>query len=344
MDARPLLASGMVLAVAAVALAVSRAQDEPSAQPMSATARGKVDQRSFPKDYRALVYTPATLNRSRPAPLVVMLHGCGTTAEQMETAAELDQQAERDHFVVMYPDAAAHRGRCWRAATDTTRRSRDPAAIAGMVRAALARRAPAIDPDRVYVVGMSSGASMTGVLGATHPDLFAAIAIDAGCAYGTNPCGGRTPSERSVRLARAALATMGARARVMPVLAMQGDRDDVVPGHSRQVLEQWRMTDNLVASGRTAGPIAAVPTRRREVRAHGRYRSTVEQYDTASGCRLLERWTIHGMGHFWPGGTKDSDYGRFTDVRGPDGGDVIWSFFRQFRRADQPTACARARE
>ena len=214
------------------------------------------------------MYTPATLNRSRPAPLVVMLHGCGTTAEQMEAAAELDQQAERDHFVVMYPDAAAHRGRCWRAATDTTRRSRDPAAIAGMVRDALARRAPAIDPTRVYVTGMSSGASMTGVLGATHPDLFAAIAIDAGCAYGTNPCGGRTPSQRSGRLARAALATMGARARVMPVLAIQGDRDDVVPGHSRQVLEQWRMTDNLVASGRTAGPIAALPTRTREVRAH----------------------------------------------------------------------------
>ena len=50
------------------------------------------------------------------------------------------------------------------------------------------------------------------------------------------------------------------------------------------------------------------------------------------------------MGHFWPGGTKDSEYGRFTDVRGPDGGDVIWSFFRQFRKADQPNACAHARE
>jgi poly(3-hydroxybutyrate) depolymerase len=117
-----------------------------------------------------------------------------------------------------------------------------------------------------------------------------------------------------------------------------------VPGHSKQVLDQWRMTDNLVASGTTARPIAAVPSRTREVIARGRYRSTVERYDAAPGCLGLERWTIHGMGHAWPGGTNDPEYGPFTDLRGPDGGQVIWSFLRQFRKTDQRNVCARARE
>ena len=321
----------MVLVVAAVVLAVRGAQDKGSAQPKSTTARGTVERRSFPKGYRTLVYTPASLNRSRPAPLIVMLHGCGTTAEQMEGATELDEHAERDGFVVLYPDAADRPGRCWHSATDTTRSSGDAAAIARMVRHALARRAPAIDPARVYVSGMSSGASMTAVLGVTHPDLFAAIAIDAGCAYRASRCGGQTPAGQSSKLARAAVATMGAHARVVPVLVMEGDRDDVVPGHSKQVLDQWRMTDNLVASGTTATPMAAAPTRTREMVRRGRYRSTVEQYDAGPGRLVLERWTIHRMGHFWPGGTKDPDYARFTDVRGPDGGDVIWSFLRRFR-------------
>src|SRR4051812_38526060 len=102
---RLILAGGTVLAVAAVALAVSSAHDDPGAPATSATARGKAEQRPAPKGYRAVVYSPASLNRSRPAPLVVMLHGCGTTAEEMEGATELDQQAERDHFVVLYPDA-----------------------------------------------------------------------------------------------------------------------------------------------------------------------------------------------------------------------------------------------
>jgi poly(hydroxyalkanoate) depolymerase family esterase len=333
----------MVAAAAAAALAVRATQDEGSAQPTSTTAPGKVEQRSYPKGYRAVVYTPASLNPSRPAPLVVMLHGCGTTAEKMEGATELDEHAERDRFVVLYPDAADRPGRCWRAATDITRRSGDPAAIGRMVRDAIARHVPAIDPARVYLSGMSSGASMTAVLGATHPDLFAAIAIDAGCAYGATRCGGRPPTRPSERLARAALATMGAHARMLPVLSMQGDSDDVVPGHSKQVLDQWRMTDNLAASGTIGRPIAAAPTRTREVTARGRYRSTVQQYDAAPGCAVLERWTIHGMGHFWPGGTKDPDYAPFTDVRGPDGGDVIWSFFRKFRMTDRRNACARAR-
>ena len=115
-----------MLAVAAVALAVRGAQDSGHAQSASAGARGHLERRSFPNGYRALVYTPASLDRSRPAPLVVMLHGCGTSAEEMEGATDFDRHAERDRFVVMYPDAAEGRGRCWHTATETTRSSGDP--------------------------------------------------------------------------------------------------------------------------------------------------------------------------------------------------------------------------
>jgi poly(hydroxyalkanoate) depolymerase family esterase len=335
---RLILAGSLVLLAAAVALGVSDARDGPGA-PLRRAASGTVEQRSFPHGYRALMYTPATLDRSRPAPLVVMLHGCNASAEQFEAATALDVQAARDHFVVMYPDAAGRPDRCWHAATDTTRASGDPAAIAGMVRDALAHHAPAIDPARVYVAGTSSGASLTSVLGATYPDVFAAIAVDAGCAYGVPACGGSPPSLPTGRLARDALRAMGTRARVMPLLVMEGDRDDVVPDHSGQVLDQWRMTDDLVASGTTTRPIVAMPSRTREVAAAGRYPSTVERYDAAPRCPVLERWTIHGMGHAWPGGTEDPDFDGFTDVRGPIGGDVIWSFFRQFRNTDRPNPC-----
>jgi poly(hydroxyalkanoate) depolymerase family esterase len=335
-------ACSAAIAIGALALVIGSHHRPAEGQDRAAARRGSVERRSYPNGYRSVVYTPASLNRSRPAPLVVMLHGCGTTAEQIETASQLDQQAERDHFVVMYPDASKPRGRCWRFGSEYERNSPDPSAIAGMVTDAVARGAPAIDRTRVYAAGMSSGAAMTAVLGATYPDVFAAIAINAGCAYRANHCGGQTPSRPSPQLAQEALEAMGDHRRVVPVLIAEGDKDTTVPGHSRQVLDQWRMTDNLVATGTTEGPIAATPTRTRTVGGkHGRYRSTVERFDTAPGCEVLERWTIHGMGHFWPGGTTDPDYAPFTDPRGPDGEDVIWSFFRRFQMTSGADPCAR---
>jgi poly(hydroxyalkanoate) depolymerase family esterase len=338
---RLVLGGCVAVALGAVAVALGAAHDRRAgAQAQAAAARGGVQQRTYPHGYRAVLYTPRSINRSQPAPLVVMLHGCGTTAEQMEAATELDKQAERYNFVMMYPDAKP-RGRCWRFGSDYERSSADPSAIAGMVRDAVARRAPAIDSTRVYAVGMSSGAAMTAVLGATYPDVFAAIAINAGCAYRANHCGGQTPSRPSEDLAREALDAMGEHRRVVPVLVAQGDKDTTVPGHSRQVLDQWRMTDNLVATGTTGAPIPAVPARTRNRTETGRYRATVERYDSAPGCEVIERWTIHGMGHYWPGGATDPDLAPFTDPRGPDGEDVIWSFFRRFQMTSGSDPCAR---
>ncbi len=322
--------TGVVAALALVAPAAAQA-----------AAPGTTQTRTYPGGYRAIQYTPAALDRSRPAPLFVMVHGCGTTAEQQEAANELDQQAERDGFVVLYPDhdhaTALHAIGCWNWVTDTTRTSPDPAAIAAMVRDAMGRGTPAIDPARVYLAGMSSGAMISAVLGATYPDLFAAIHMNAGCAYRAGVCTGAGPTRDTADLAREAYAAMGERKRVVPMLVTQGDKDGTVPpSHAAQVRDQWRETNDLVLSGRLDGPLTATPTRTREETPAGRYPSSVEQYDDPAGCTLVERWTIHGMDHFWPGGSADPASAPFTDPKGPDGGDLAWAFFRRYRKPSAP--------
>ena len=118
-----------------------------------------------------IVYTPTTYRRSKPAPLVVMTHGCQTTAEEQMHANLYNRLAERNGFVVLYPDVTRPRssspGRSRSAGGSTTptagiERQVTPAAIAGMTHAVMDRKR--IDPQRVYMVGMSAGSFMTSIM------------------------------------------------------------------------------------------------------------------------------------------------------------------------------------
>ena len=105
-----------------------------------------------------------------------MTHGCQTTAEQQMRANLYNQLAEREGFVVMYPDvdaeAASRTGplaRCWRFYESESwhRDAGDAAAIAGMTRETMGSLN--IDPERVYAMGMSAGGFMTSILAAAYP-------------------------------------------------------------------------------------------------------------------------------------------------------------------------------
>ena len=316
-----------------------------AALPASANAlAGKREKHTYPNGYRAIQYTPAALDTSKPAPLFVMVHGCNTTAEQQEAANGLDEQAEHDGFVVLYLDhegnPVVHPALCWRFPTDTERDSPDPAAIVAMVRDTIVRATPPIDPRRVYYAGMSSGAMLGSIVAATYPEVFAAFMLNAGCAYKATTCAFTPPSQPTDTLAHDAYDAMGEHRRVVPVLVSQGDKDGTVPpAHSQQTLDQWRMTDNLVTTGNLDGPLAAQPTTTREVAEPGHYPSSVTTFNDPSGCRILERWVIHGMDHFWPGGSSDPASAPFTDPKGPNGGEIAWNFFKRYRLVTSGSPC-----
>ena len=285
----------------------------------AAAAPGVVERRVLADGYSSITYVPSTVDRSRPAPLLVVLHACNQTAEWLQGSGDFDAEAERQGFVVLYADFDPLQRPlwCWRTQSDVRRAGADPAAIAAMVRDAVARQTPRIDAARVYVAGMSSGAMMATVLGATYPDRFAAIAVSAGCAYRARTCVHAAPSGHALALARAVVRAMGPRRRVLPVLVVHGDRDAVVPfAHSRQIVDQWRVAGTLIASGTPRRPIAARPVGVRSATAAGDRSATVESYADQRGRTVIERWTVHGLDHH--------------DGASPA---LVWAFFRQFRNA-----------
>lgn len=302
--------------------------------------------------YPYLVYVPTTYDAARPAPLVVIPHGCQTTAEQQMNSDAYPTVAEREGIVLLYPDVTkaeatdpAMRG-CWRFfdATNWRRDGNDTSAIAGMTRTVMARWR--IDPERVYVMGMSAGGFTTSNLTATYPDLYAAAAVLSASSYADSTCLAGNPLTRSAAdSAQLARAEMGRRARVVPRLVMGGSGDvGIVPACHEKALEQGLRTNNLVLGGRQASPISLTPSSTRYETTpvpNGRL-STVQTFRDPDGCIVGERWNIHGMGHQWPGGTTDNERRYNNDNTAPDAAEVTWRFFRRYTRSSTAMPCAEA--
>lgn len=304
--------------------------------------------------YRSLVYIPGSVRPDKPAPMVVVLHGANTTAEQQRAANLYDLVAARERFIVMYPDhetdsaLGQHPLQAWHFynPAEMQRDVGDAQAIAELTRQAMATWN--VDPERVYIVGMSAGGWMTSIMGATYPDLYAAIGLVESGAYGIGLAGIGQPLGplllRPELLAMAAYQAMGPHARILPVINIQGDKDAAAtPASGAHAVRQWLMTNNLVASGNLNAPFPLSPTETVDITPKSGYPYHVDTYKDEDGCRILEQVRIEQMEHFWPGGSDDPKLRGFTDPQAPSGAELTWAFLKRFRRSDTALPCAEFR-
>ena len=294
------------------------------------------------------LYTPKRL----PAhpPLFVYLHGCNQNADDVAVGEKLGLLADQKGFVVLYPEqlhaatfsypvSDGNGANCWNwfLPDHQVRDKGEPATLAGMTRAVMARQH--IDPKRVWVAGASAGADMATILGATYPDLYAAIAPLAGCAY-------RTCTDAD---GTAALAAMGAHKRVMPAFVVNASTDmvnNVAMGAT--AVKQWAATDDLADNGAADGSVPQQPTSTTQHDAvqgappgdlcvgNSRlpcvggalglkaYPYTEMRYDDARGRTIVLVWLIHGANHAFTGGDAR---GTFVDPVGPGLGAAMYAFF-----------------
>lgn len=253
-----------------------------------------------PGRLRMLTYAPPGL---RPgAPLVVVLHGCGQSAEAFAVGAGWTELADRHGFAVLCPEQTRgnNRGRCfnWFRPADVRREGGEVASIRQMIDHFLARAR--LDRRRVFVVGLSAGGSMALAMLATAPEVFAAGAVIAGVAYGaaTNPGEAMLAMTLGAGRSSASLADAvrlaSRHAGPWPRLSVwQGLADrTVAPANARRIIAQWRDVQGLDS---TASLVETLTDH------------AVSRWRDAAGRTVLELHLIDGLGHGAPLATAGPD-------------------------------------
>jgi poly(hydroxyalkanoate) depolymerase family esterase len=253
------------------------------------------------------------------APLLVMLHGCTQSPDDFARGTRMNSIARERGCVVAYP-AQAHKknsSRCWNwfRDGDQQRGRGEPALIASLALHLVEEHR--LDARRVYAAGLSAGGAMAAILGATYPDVFAAVGIHSGLPFG---------AARDLPSALAAMKGGAAPAPLVqgvPAIVFHGDRDATVdPCNGEAVVAQFTETTGAVRDGlqRTVER-GSIPGGRGYTRI---------SYRTADGKVMAEHWEVHGAGHAWFGGDPSGSY---TDPSGPDASEHMLRFFAECVRA-----------
>jgi len=269
------------------------------------------------------LYVPSGYT-GQAVPLIVMLHGCTQDPDDFATGTRMNELAEEHTFLVAYPAQAgnANMQKCWKwfQAADQQRGRGEPSIIAGITSQVATDYEVA--EDRVYVAGMSAGGAMAAILGATYPDLYAAVGVHSGLAPGAanDLSSAFTAMRQGGPIVAHKDVAGGEKREILPTIIFHGDGDTTV--HPRN-------GDRLLAHISGGRNVSSLRVSTRRGRVPGGHEYTRFTYRDAEGRDLVERWSVHGLGHAWSGGSYQ---GTYTDPRGPDASAKMVRFFEQHRK------------
>jgi len=278
---------------------------------------------------RYKLFIPSTYRAASPAshPLLVLLHGCTQSPDDFAAGTRMNRLAEQHGFLVAYPaqSTAANSSKCWNwfRPADQERQGGEADLLAALTKSIIGKYS--INPDQVYVAGLSAGAAMAVILGVTHPDVFAAVGAHSGLPFRAAldvPSAFAAMSGKSASPAHVSRASTETHGLAIPLIVFHGDRDKTVAASNADALVRQTVT---ACTGQPAGKVT-------EGTAGGR-RYTRTVYTSLSGRALIELWKIQGAGHAWSGGSAN---GTYAVASGPDASAEMVRFFMQVRRRTIP--------
>jgi polyhydroxybutyrate depolymerase len=278
------------------------------------------------RDFR--VFIPGNYSSTRKAPLVIVLHGGGGRGFRMERFTGFSDLAQREYFIVAYPDGYR---RNWNDGREVPQsgahreRVDDVSFMSSLIDAIRGRYA--VDDRRIYITGISNGGFMSMRLACELSHRIAAIAAVT-ATVPVNILGACSPGNR------------------VSVLIMNGTDDPLVPYNGGMVTFMGR------ERGKVSSTDAAVKLwiGKNNCQAEP---SSVEMIDSkrGDGTRIEKKtyksrdsggvevvlYRIIGGGHTWPGGMQYAPerwIGKTS--REINATEEIWKFFKAHPRTHHP--------
>lgn len=268
------------------------------------------------------LHLPPDKLRNKPLPVLFNLHGGGGTGKGAArlTGNRFNQLADRDGFIVVYPDGLKRRWNDGRkvGANNVNEAIDDVGFILEIIKK-LSKSYP-VDSNRIFTSGMSNGGFMSSRLLCEHPDTFRGGAI----VTATIPVGYIQHCKPQTPVA---------------VIVINGTDDPIVPYEGGDI--------RLFKFGKKRGEIVStddylkflqnkngcsekvktveLPDKQKEDGTT----VSLTTYTSCSGDGALKLFKIKGGGHTWPGGRQYLPKKRIGNTSYEiNACDEIWSFFR----------------
>jgi poly(hydroxyalkanoate) depolymerase family esterase len=273
------------------------------------------------------VYVPKNLG-ANPG-LVVVLHGCFMTGDQMASGTLLNTFADKKNFVVLYPEQtyADNSWKCWNwfKPENQKRDSGEASIVAGMTLETVKKYK--IDNRKIYVTGISAGAALGANLLGCYSDIFSGGLLHSGLEFAAAQTEDeahsvvKTPPTRAIEdVAKQALACSPKRKTPMTVIFVHGEKDPYVADgnseRSQQIFES--VNKNIFLSN--GGQAKDITKAKSRIEQTG-YRYSANVQDTLVAGKIATRYVlVEAMGHAWSGGQSTAPY---MEPRGIDATKVL---------------------
>lgn len=289
---------------------VKMARDDPQMTPIRAPGDYRF---TFPfegvsREY--LVHVPKSY-RGIPAPMVMALHGGGGDADFQadDSRYKLISKSEQAGFIVVFPNGYSSRESgilaTWNAGACCGAAQKKNINDVGFLREVIRRveQQARVEPNRVFVTGMSNGALMSWRMACEAADLVRGIAP----VEGTDNVASCTP------------------ARPVAIIEFHALDDDHIPftgGRGVSALTDTNFASVAATQARWVALDRASPTAKRVLSVRGAH---CDLHPATTGGAPVELCLTDSGGHSWPGGGDQQ--GRKHPSMAISANDLMWQFF-----------------
>lgn len=284
-------------------------------------------------------YWPSHFNTENhgDVPVLIALHGCLMSPEDMANVTQFNRMAEHLGFAVIYPEQSTlnNLSRCWNwfftSNQGTDQHEIGEAAQILKIVDDLSTQYP-IQKNNLWVAGISAGASMANILGVCYHSRVKKVLSVAGIAFGLanhlqeaqNVLAGNGQIDPKAQ-ARLGYACEMPTRNAVKSMVVQGRQDQTVHPHNAQkIIQQMITLNDLLDDTIENQSVSEAQLIRQDHMVMGGYAYHISSLDQLEANASIVFVDIEQMGHAWSGGQAGL---AFSDHLGPQ---VAWWFVADF--------------